>query len=94
MNEITDLELIREMAGGSFISVKDLGGWDGYEYELRRAGKLITSSQLNRLIDAGWLRSSNTAYFLTDEGMKSFLRSTDEIGDGRLVAPQGGRVNG
>lgn len=81
MNE--DRQVITEMAGGARIVCHDEG--DGYSYELVRTSVPITSSQVRRLLDEGWIYSSNTAYFLTDEGKKAYLRSTDEMGDGRLL---------
>lgn len=84
----TDRQVITALAGGGRIVCKDEGGFDGYSYRLVMSEVEISSGQVNRLIDEGWIYGSNTAYFLTDEGKKSYLRSTDELGDGRLLAPK------
>ena len=85
---ITDRQIITELASGARIVCRDLGGHDGYAYELVRGEITLTSSQVNRLIDEGWIYSSNTAYFLTEAGKESYLKSTDELGEGRLLAPK------
>ena len=45
----------------------------------------------NHMLRHGWLE--NTAgcggYRLTDEGRIAYIRSTDEMGDGKLVDPEG-----
>ena len=83
----TDREVIERLAGGDFIAAIDLGGYDGYEYSLRSKETSVDESQLRRLIDHGWLYSTNTSYRLTDEGKKAYMRSMDELGDGTLVPP-------
>lgn len=81
----TDRQVITALAGGGRIICSDEG--DGYSYKLIMPETDLNSSQIVRLLDEGWIYSSNTAYFLTDEGRKSYLKSSDELGDGRLLAP-------
>jgi len=83
---LTDRQVITELACGARIVATDEG--DGYSYKLIREQVAITAAQVIRLLDEGWIYSSNTAYFLTDEGKKSYLRSTDELGNGQLLAPK------
>jgi hypothetical protein len=47
----------------------------------------ISNEDLISMLDAGWLYSANGTYGLTDEGRLAYLRSTDEMGDGKLIAP-------
>lgn len=86
---MSDAEIIEAMAGGARIIVTGGRGYDGDEYELRGPGVPLTQSDIIPLLDKGWIYSSNTAYFLSDEGMKAYLRSIDEMGDGKLVDPKG-----
>lgn len=46
----------------------------------------VTDQEVNFLADNGWLKlmPSNCGAWLSDEGRKAFLRSTDELGDGTL----------
>lgn len=82
----TDRQVITELAGGARIIATDEG--DGWSYKLIHGEVPITAGQVVRLLDEGWIYSSNTAYFLTDEGKKAYLRSTDELGNGRLLVPK------
>ena len=82
----TDREVIAELASGARIIATDEG--DGWSYKLIHKEVPITGSQVVQLLDEGWIYSSNTAYFLTDEGKQAYLKSTDELGDGRLLAPK------
>lgn len=61
-------------------------GDDGDYFVTRNAGK-VRGDTIRRLIDEGWIYSQNTCYRLTDEGHKAYLRSTDELGDGKLTPP-------
>lgn len=56
---------------------------------VRSAGK-VRSDTLQRLIDEGWLEgyANGGGWRLSDEGHKAYLRSSDEMGDGKLVAPR------
>lgn len=61
----------------------------GYQYFLEGPRHSVTSTELSRLIQDGWLENTANGggYTLTDEGRKAYLRSTDELGDGNLVPP-------
>jgi predicted transcriptional regulator len=48
----------------------------------------ISNEDLNQMIDEGWLYSMNGTYRLTDEGRAAYIRSTDEMGDGKLISPK------
>lgn len=64
----------------------------GYRVELRDDEPRIVDSYdiggpiWDRLIREGWIRSMpcGWVYGLSDDGLKSYLRSTDELGDGVL----------
>jgi hypothetical protein len=88
MATITDRQVITALAGGGRIVCDGSTGYDADSYRLVMSEVILNPSQVIRLMDEGWIRSSNTAYFLTDEGMKAHLRSVDELGDGRLLAPK------
>jgi len=74
-------EIVRHMAGGW-----RLGHEDGNYFVSKTAGR-VRSDTINRLIAEGWIESRNTCYILTDDGRKAYLRSTDELGDGKLIPP-------
>lgn len=80
-------EIIAAMASGSRIVVIAGRGYDCDEYELQSPSQSLSQIDIVRLLDKGWIYSSNTAYFLTDEGKKAYLRSIDELGTGELIAP-------
>jgi hypothetical protein len=74
-----DKELLGLLVDGYVIQAHDLLGYDGYEYRLVKYGREVTSGQISRMLDRGWVNSSNTSYRLSDEGKKEYLRSTDEL---------------
>lgn len=82
---MTDQEIIFALAGGSRIYVEQ-DGFHGNSYELRDLGIEICGGTVSRLVSQGWIEGPNT-YRLTDAGFKSYLRSADELGDGKLVPP-------
>jgi hypothetical protein len=51
----------------------------------------VTNEDLAQMIDDGWLYSMNGTYRLTDEGRIAYFRSTDELGDGKLIPPNPSR---
>jgi hypothetical protein len=62
---------------------------DGHDlYVTKTAGK-VRSDTLDRLMREGWLEgfANGGGFRLSDAGRKSYLRSTDEMGDGKLVPP-------
>jgi len=76
------------------ISIDDLGGYDGYEIWIRRTeGMRISQRELDMLIKDGWLEAYGAhSWQLSDAGKKAWLRSTDELGDGKLRSPNSGRA--
>lgn len=73
----TEKEIIERLAGGARIVATDEG--DGYSYKIIDNESVVSGSQVIQLLDKGWIYSSNTAYFLSDEGKKAYLRSSDEM---------------
>ena len=76
---MNDKDILEGLAGGAKIYIVDLGGYDGYEYELRQPSQQLSQSDVVRLLDAGLIESRNACYILSDEGKKHYLRSTDEL---------------
>lgn len=80
--------LIERLATGFVIRTEDLGGYDGYDYWVEKSERYkLFGSDISRLIQDGWLESFNGGYRLSDDGRKAYLRSTDELGDGKLYSP-------
>ena len=48
-----------------------------------------TACNIEQLIQEGWIVSGtgSSYYKLSDDGLKAFLKSTDEMGDGKLISP-------
>lgn len=81
-------KIIGALATGFTLRCNDNGGYDGYSYVVeKREGFEITGWLVEKLLREGWVNSRNGWYELTDEGRKAYLRSTDEMGDGKLRAP-------
>jgi hypothetical protein len=49
----------------------------------------VTAEQVTRLGRDGWIKwfPSGGGAWLTDAGRAAYIKSTDEMGDGKLVAP-------
>lgn len=47
----------------------------------------VTNEEISYLCDAGFVYSMNGTYRLTDEGLRAYLRTTDELQDGVLHPP-------
>jgi len=89
---MSDRKIIQDLAGG-FIICEDLDGWDSDLYMQPPGRYGVTHSQIQALIDGGWLDRlpNGSGYKLSDAGLKSYNRAMDEIGDGNLIAPTQGR---
>ncbi len=48
----------------------------------------VNNTDIVRMLNNGWLDSYNGGYRLTDAGRLAFMRSTDEMGDGKLYSPE------
>jgi hypothetical protein len=81
--------IARLVQPGWTIRTEDHGGFDGRDYWLeKREGERLTDQDISDLLRDGWVRSYNGGYELTDEGRKAYFRSSDELGDGQLIAPR------
>lgn len=80
-------EIIAALASGAQIHCDDNG------YELRHPGKAIGSHTLQfHLIREGWIESTANCggYVLSTAGRLAYMRSTDDLGNGKLVPPAPG----
>jgi hypothetical protein len=78
-------EIVSALACGARIVVEG-DGFHGNDYELRTPAPRMQAGQFDRLMREGWLESApnGASYVLSDRGRKAYLRSTDELGDGKL----------
>lgn len=76
-------DVIELLAGEARIYLDD----EGYPELLTRHGNV--SAMWDRLCREGWLEAmpNGGTFKLSDEGLKAYLRSTDEMGDGKLNPP-------
>ena len=74
-------ELIPLLAEGAKIR------WDSGECNVVKFYGQATN--LEKLIEDGWIISGTGSgyYTLSDDGLKAYMKSTDEMGDGKLIAP-------
>lgn len=62
--------------------------YDAPEYWLVSGeGERVLSEEIEQLIRDGWLESFNGGYRLSDAGRQAYMRSTDELRDGKLYVP-------
>ncbi len=85
----TEREIIQDLAGGFTIQT-EIDGWDSETYMQPPGRYDVLTSQVQSLIDDGWLKSfpNGCGYWLSDEGRKAYNRAMDELGDGKLIAPK------
>lgn len=80
---------------GWVIRRHDLGEYDGHEYWLeKREGERLTAFDVQDLVKAGWLEPFNGGFKLSDAGRAAYMRSTDELGDGKLISPGASQGDG
>ena len=82
---MTNAEIISALACGAQLKY-DRDGWGA---ELVTFHGTVPSSQVNELVRDGWLESipNGSGAKLSDLGRLSFICSTDEMGNGQLIAP-------
>lgn len=90
MSELTLEQVVELLAQRNWIIRRvDLGGHDGHEYRLCGPQYGVSESMMRKLYRENWVTGlpSGTAYVLSDAGLKAHMKSTDEMGDGKLHAP-------
>jgi hypothetical protein len=81
--------VVEALATGFTIRVEDLGGYDGHDYWVDKSERFRLIPPLDVLIRDGWIEGGGgSTWKLTDKGRKAYLRSTDELGDGKLYVPE------
>lgn len=82
-------DAIGELASGAYVATED-DEW-GFSYKLVKPVAQPDGDDFTVLIHRGWLEgcANGGSYKLSDAGLRAYLRSTDELGDGRLVHPHG-----
>lgn len=91
MTDLTAEQVVELLATGWSLRRHDLGGYDGTEYRVEKNAGEVLPEEIRRLQRASFLESypSGCDYRLSDKGHRAYLKSTDEMGDGRLEIPQG-----
>lgn len=82
-------EVVECLATGWGLRSTSADGWDSPDYFVTRSAGKVRTDTLHRLMKEGWIDGNNGYYYLTEAGRKSYLRSTDEMGDGKLLPPNG-----
>lgn len=92
MTRVADREVNRvvtALATGHLLRVTNLGGHDGREYRIEKREGFDLMVPLAQLIREGWIEEmGNSTWRLTDKGRLAYLRSADELGDGKLYVPE------
>lgn len=72
------------LAGGAYF--RNVGEWNDVELV---AGYRFDRAAFNHMLHHGWLVSTTGCggFELSDAGRAAYIRSTDELGDGKLVDP-------
>lgn len=83
-------EVVEHLATGWGFSINHGRDYDGDDIYISKTAGKVRSDTMQRLIDEGWIeRYGAGSLRLTDAGHKSYMHSTDEMGDGKLVPPNG-----
>ena len=82
------VEVVSALACGARIRIES-DGFHGNDYVLQTPAPAMQGGTFDRLMREGWLESAPNggSYILSDAGRKAYFRSTDELGDGKLVLP-------
>ncbi len=77
-------ETVQELAGGARLRLNSDGYWILIRDLHQPEGDII-----DLLMHRGWLETmpNGGSCKLSDEGLKAYLRSTDELGSGKLLHP-------
>lgn len=90
------LAIIEKLAtgGADYIASRDLGGWDGHEHYLKKdePEHMVTGWHIERLIQHGFIQGGPGGWRLSDAGRVAFIKSTDEMGDGKLRSAMASHV--
>ena len=90
MTSLTAEKVVELLATGWSLHRHDLGGHDGVEYRVEKCAGEVLPREIRRLYSAGFLESypSGCGYRLSDKGHKAYMKSSDEMGNGKLeIAP-------
>lgn len=88
MTPISDVpQIVQALASGAVIRTDGGRDHDPPDYILDSGSPRVLDTTVVNMIRDGWLESFNGGYRLTDAGKCAYMRSTDEVGDGKLVAP-------
>lgn len=86
-------EIIEKLASteGYRINSHYHGGYDSDTYHLEGPSFNVTN-MVDKMLRDGWIEPAPIGRHLqlTDAGRAAYLRSTDELGDGKLIAPSAG----
>ncbi len=77
-------EAVGELASGALLKLDSEGDWI-----LVRPMKQPEGDVISQLLHRGWLEgmANGGTCKISDAGLKAYLRSMDELGDGQLIAP-------
>ena len=83
---LTAEQVIELLATGWSLRRVDLGGYDGVEYLIERCEGGVLPEEIRRLMRAGFLEPypNGGGCRLSDKGLMAYLKSTDEMGTGKL----------
>jgi hypothetical protein len=88
MTPLSDVpQIVQVLACGAVIRTDGGRDHDPPDYILDSGSPRVLDTTIVNMIHDGWLESFNGGYRLTDAGRASYMRSTDELGNGVLVAP-------
>ena len=88
--EIDLRRVVEALATGFKIRVEDLGEYDGHDVWIEKCERFRCPVALARLLQLGVIECHPThahGWRLTDAWHRAYMRSTDELGDGKLYAP-------
>ena len=86
---LTAEQVVELLATGWSLRRVDPGGYDGVEYLIERCEGVVLPEEIRRLMRAGFLEPypNGGGCRLSDKGLTAYLKSTDEMGDGKLEIP-------
>lgn len=87
MHEERLKEIVRLLVRSGF-RLEYADGWNGHR--ICGPDTPVTAQEVSFLADHGWLKPmpNGGGAWLSDDGRKAFMRSTDELGDGELKSPK------